>query len=199
MTATILERLRNESAPYHDRVESNPYASAIMDGTISLEAYRRYLELFYGFIMPLERKAEASPALAASRYDLETRRKTPMLEKDLSELGMSSEEINGLPLCEELPDLSSPEKLLGCFYVIEGSTMGGQMITKKLSQTLQMNPESGLAYFNAYGSDTRTRWSSFRERLMEAGTGEAQQDEMTKSAISTFEMLERWLESESIR
>jgi len=194
MTTNILERLRNDSAPYHDRVEANPYASAIMDGTIELNAYKYYLEMFYGFVVPLERRAEASQALSESGYDLQDRRKTPMLEKDLIALGTSEEEFGEIPLCTALPDISTPEKLLGCFYVIEGSTMGGQMITKKLSRTLPISTESGLAYFNAYGEESRTRWGAFRERLLEAGQSEESCEEITQSAIETFRLLERWFE-----
>ncbi|WP_172193652.1 biliverdin-producing heme oxygenase [Saccharibacillus qingshengii] len=193
MTTTILERLKNESAPYHDRVEANPYASAIMNGTIGLEEYRRYLELFYGFIAPLESRAEASQALRESGYNLQDRRKTPMLERDLIRLGLSPAQIAALPLCSELPDLSTRSKLLGCFYVIEGSTMGGQMITKKLSKTLAITPEAGLSYFDAYGADTRIRWSEFRELLLQAGDREESCGEITETAVETFRLLERWL------
>ncbi|MCQ4085410.1 biliverdin-producing heme oxygenase [Saccharibacillus sp. JS10] len=192
MTASILERLKNESAPYHDRVEANPYASAIMSGTIDLHEYKQYLALFYGFIAPLERQAEASPGLESSGYDLSARRKTPMLEKDLMELGMSSQEIADIPLSEELPDVSTAEQLLGTFYVIEGSTMGGQFITRKLLGTLAITPDSGLSYFNAYGEHSRARWGEFRELLLAAGTNESQCDEITRSAIDTFRLLELW-------
>lgn len=194
MTANILERLKSESASHHDQVEANPYAKAIMAGTIDLNGYKTYLELFYGYIAPLERLAYGSEALEKSGYDLEVRRKTPMLERDLDELGVGQQERESLPLCSELPDLSTPEKLLGCFYVIEGSTMGGQMITKKLSQSLGLKPAEGLAYFYSYGPDARIRWGEFRERLLEAGQSEAAQDEIVQSAIRTFELLEQWLD-----
>lgn len=194
MTANILERLRNESAPYHDRVEANPYASAIMAGTIELNDYKYYLEMFYGFIAPLEQRAAESPGLSASAYDLENRRKTPMLEKDLAELGTSREQLQQLPVCKELPDLSTPEKILGCFYVIEGSTMGGQMITKKLSRLLPISTDAGLAYFNAYGEESRTRWGDYRELLTHAGQNEEGRDEVVRSALETFGLLERWFD-----
>ncbi len=194
MTSNVLERLRNESAPYHDRVEANPYASAIMAGTIELNEYKVYLEMFYGFIVPLENIAAESRALSLSGYDLEGRRKTPMLKKDLIELGTLQDQLDEIPLCEELPDISTPEKLLGCFYVIEGSTMGGQMITKKLARVLPVSTEAGLAYFNAYGEESRARWASFREQLMEAGQNEASCEEIVSSAIETFRLLERWFD-----
>lgn len=196
MKLHILERLKAESAPYHDQVESNPYAAGIMAGTLDLHAYTHYLELFYGFIAPLEERAEASGALDASGYDLAERCKTPMLEQDLRHLGLRSEQIRDLPRCSDLPDVSTPGKLLGCFYVIEGSTMGGQMITRQLSKTLAVSPEAGLRYFNAYGDQTRERWSAFRERLAEAGADESQSDEMTEAAISTFRLLQRWIDAD---
>ncbi|OWA37584.1 biliverdin-producing heme oxygenase [Saccharibacillus sp. O16] len=194
MTDNILERLRSESAPHHDRVEANPYAKAIMSGTIDLNMYKQYLQLFYGYIAPLERLAEASAALQESGYQLEQRRKTPMLERDLQKLGVDHAQLASLPLCEELPDLSTPGKLLGCFYVIEGSTMGGQMITRKLSQSLDLTTEEGLAYFYSYGPEARVRWGEFREQLLEAGQSESQQQEIADSAIETFRLLERWLD-----
>ncbi|MDO3412292.1 biliverdin-producing heme oxygenase [Saccharibacillus sp. CPCC 101409] len=195
MTSTILEQLRTETAAYHDRVEANPYAAAIMNGSLSMPKYIRYLELFYGFVEPLEQLADQSGALDASAYDLDVRRKTPMLERDLLDLGLDRQRLNELPRCAELPDLSTPEKLLGSFYVIEGSTMGGQMITRQLSQSLSVTPERGLRYFNAYGAETRPRWAAFRERLLEAGTGEGERREIVASAIETFALLERWLET----
>ncbi|MEJ8305258.1 biliverdin-producing heme oxygenase [Saccharibacillus sacchari] len=194
MTSNVLERLRNESAPYHDRVEANPYASAIMAGTIELNEYKKYLEMFYGFIAPLEQRAAQSGVLSASGYDLQDRRKTPMLEADLAKLGQSRDQLNSIPLCTELPDVSTPEKLLGCFYVIEGSTMGGQMITKKLSRVLPISTEAGLAYFNAYGEESRTRWGAYRELLTAAGQDEASVDEIVRSAVETFALLERWFD-----
>lgn len=196
MKPNILERLKIESAPYHDRVEANPYASGIMAGTLGLNEYRHYLELFYGFIAPLEEQAEASADLDASGYDLAARRKTPMLEQDLMHLGLDLDEIKLLPRCTELPDVSTSGKLLGCFYVIEGSTMGGQMITRQLSKTLPVTQEEGLRYFNAYGSETRERWSAFREVLTEAGTDDRRSDEMTESAISTFQLLQNWIDAD---
>lgn len=145
MTATtIMERLKSETAHYHRQVEQNPYAKAIMSQTVNIEEYRTYLEKFYGFLKPLEDQAVQQPFWESTGLDIEIRGKAGLLEKDLRNLGASEEEISQLPLCEELPDISTPARLFGYLYVIEGSTNGGQIMTKRLSQFLPIEADRGL-------------------------------------------------------
>ncbi|WP_339286640.1 biliverdin-producing heme oxygenase [Paenibacillus sp. FSL R5-0486] len=194
MTATtIMERLKSETAHYHRQVEQNPYAKAIMNQTVTIEEYRTYLEKFYGFLKPLEDQAVQQPFWESTGLDIEIRGKAGLLEKDLRNLGASEEEITQLPLCEELPDISTPARLFGYLYVIEGSTNGGQIITKRLSQFLTIEADRGLEYFNAYGSETRTRWSEFTGLLQRSISNPEDHDNMVHSASETFRLLDQWI------
>ena len=67
---------------------------------------------------------------------MDVRGKAVLLEQDLRNLGLSEEQIKQIPQCNdnELPDISTPARLFGYLYVIEGSTNGGQIMTKRLSQ-----------------------------------------------------------------
>lgn len=194
MTATtIMERLKSETAHYHRQVEQNPYAKAIMNQTVTIEEYRTYLEKFYGFLKPLEDQAVQQPFWESTGLDIEIRGKAGLLEKDLRNLGASEEEITQLPLCEELPDISTPARLFGYLYVIEGSTNGGQIITKRLSQFLTIEADRGLEYFNAYGSETRTRWSEFTGLPQLSISNPEDHDNMVHSASETFRLLDQWI------
>ncbi|KLU54359.1 heme oxygenase [Paenibacillus sp. VT-400] len=194
MTATtIMERLKSETAHYHRQVEQNPYAKAIMNQTVTIEEYRTYLEKFYGFLKPLEDQAVLLPFWESTELDIEIRGKAVLLEKDLRNLGASEEEISQLPLCEELPDISTPARLFGYLYVIEGSTNGGQIMTKRLSQFLPIEADRGLEYFNAYGSETRTRWSEFTGLLQRSISNPEDHDNMVHSASETFRLLDQWI------
>ncbi|PQP81210.1 biliverdin-producing heme oxygenase [Paenibacillus sp. PCH8] len=197
MTATnIMERLKSETAHYHRQVEQNPYAKAIMNQTVTLEEYRTYLEKFYGFLKPLEDQAVQQPFWESTGLDIEIRGKAGLLEKDLHNLGATQEEIDQLPRCEELPDISTPARLFGYLYVIEGSTNGGQIMTKRLSQFLPIEADRGLEYFNAYGSETRTRWSEFMVLLQQSITSSEDHDPMVHSASETFRLLDQWINTE---
>ncbi|WP_145317928.1 biliverdin-producing heme oxygenase [Paenibacillus xylanexedens] len=197
MTATnIMERLKRETAHYHRQVEQNPYAKAIMNQTVTIEEYRTYLEKFYGFLKPLEDQAVQQPFWGNTGLDIEIRGKAGLLEKDLHNLGASEEDIRQLPLCEELPDISTPARLFGYLYVIEGSTNGGQIMTKRLSQFLPIDADRGLEYFNAYGTETRTRWSEFMGLLQQSITTPEDQDNMVHSASETFRLLDQWINTD---
>ncbi|GKS12279.1 biliverdin-producing heme oxygenase [Paenibacillus chitinolyticus] len=192
MTTTIVSRLREETAPFHDQIEQNPYAKAIMDKSLTLETYRTYLEKFYGFILPSEKALSTLPEWEERGFDIESRLKTPLLENDLEQLGLTKRQIEELPRCGNLPDVSTLPRALGYLYVLEGSTLGGQLITKQLKAILSVDPEVNGRYFNSYGAELRTKWSEFREFLLENVKTE-EQEQVLAAAKETFILLDQWL------
>ncbi|MFS0838507.1 biliverdin-producing heme oxygenase [Paenibacillus sp. 1P03SA] len=192
MTTTIVSRLREETASFHDRIEQNAYAKAIMDKSLTLETYKAYLEKFYGFILPSEKALGELPEWEVRGFDIESRRKAPLLESDLEQLGLTKGQIGELPLCASLPDVSTLPRALGYLYVLEGSTLGGQLITKQLKAVLSVDPEVNGRYFSSYGTDVRTKWTEFREFLLE-NVKEEEQDQVVAAAKETFILLDEWL------
>lgn len=198
MTIELLDRLRKDTAVYHEQIEGNFYAKGIMAKTLTLDEYRTYLAKFYGFLQPLEQQAveHMNTLESDSGFDMNVRAKSPLLEQDLIHLGMTTEEIQQLPLCTDLPDISTPARMYGAFYVIEGSTLGGQIITKQLMKFLPVDPEGGLHYFNAYGAETREQWSAFRNLLLQAGVTEENKEQIIYTAKETFRSLDLWLSTD---
>ncbi|MFC3799624.1 biliverdin-producing heme oxygenase [Cohnella sp. GCM10012308] len=191
----ILTQLKERTAPQHQRAEQNEYTAAMLDRTMTLEQYQEYLALFYGFILPLERAFEARPEWDELRFDIGARTKHRLIEADLHALGWDSRAIDNLPLCQALPDLSSFPRILGCMYVLEGSTLGGQMLTKLLMKYLPVSPDTNARYFNSYGPDVRERWSEFRELLSAHARNEEDEREMLAAAGETFDRLRDWIEA----
>jgi heme oxygenase len=192
---SIMSRLREETASNHEQIENNPYAKAIMNQTLSLEQYIVYLEKFYGFIKPAERVIAQLTGWGEIGASLRERAKSPLLESDLLALGRTQEEVAQLPECTELPELYSTAQALGYLYVIEGSTMGGQMITKQVRKFL---PEAetegkGTQYFNAYGTETRAKWAEFRELVEQSVTSDEAALQTVEAAKRTFTTLEAWI------
>ena len=181
----ILAYLRTHTADLHTQIEQRlPFFSPAFD----LEQYKRIVSSFYGYLMPLERRMSASADLR-SPVDLSSRRKTPALQDDLNSLGVDSSRVR---LCSVLPDLSNESRLIGCLYVIEGSTLGGQIISRRLAETLGLRRESGAAYFHGYGLETAARWKEFRTAV--AGVAPSlKADETLAGARQTFITLDEWL------
>jgi heme oxygenase (biliverdin-IX-beta and delta-forming) len=189
----IRNRLKTETRPQHEKLDTGSFASALSQGTLTLEAYKQMLGRWYGFYLPLEQVLEANPDWA--QLDSERRRKLPALVRDLTYLGMDEASIQNLPLCQNIPTLENSAQVFGTLYVIEGSSLGGQIISRMLKSSLNLEPESGSAFFSGYGEDTSPMWKSFIE-VLEARP-EEEHDTIVESAKDTFTKIDQWLSVEA--
>jgi heme oxygenase len=80
--------------------------------------------------------------------------KATWLAEDLQALQLSP-----LPAAPPLPALSLPQ-LLGTVYVVEGSMLGGQWISKRLQASLGIDASNGARFFSGYGNDSAEHWAS---------------------------------------
>jgi heme oxygenase len=55
--------------------------------------------------------------------------------------------------------------LLGVLYVIEGSSLGGQLILKELQQRHGLTTETGARFFTGYGERISAQWRSFGDAV----------------------------------
>jgi heme oxygenase len=156
-----------------------------------VERYRRVLETFYGFYVPVEidmtRLAATEPPLG---FPLRTR--AQMIERDLLVLGLSPAELAALPLCSDRPALSCVEDLAGCLYVLEGACLGGQVLTPLLHRRLGVAKDSGAAFFAGDGEFTLPRWTivaAWLDGLPRAG---ASAPKIISAATATFDAFARW-------
>ena len=185
----VLERLKRETREAHDRLEAG---LDLLGEPLSRERFLRVLERFWGFHSVWE------PAVGRALHDdlfLAPRLKLSHLQADLGALGRSPDDIARLPRCFEAAQLAPlplrPGAALGSLYVLEGSTLGGKVISRALKDAPWL-PEGGLAYFDPYGSHTGRMWQDFRDYTAARSTP-ATDAEMIAAAKATFERLHRWL------
>ena len=50
------------------------------------------------------------------------------------------------------------------FYVLEGSTLGSQLLAAHFERLLAVRPHEGGTFFSGYGAATGSMWRAFRER-----------------------------------
>lgn len=184
--AELLPRLRAETADAHARLE----------GLLNLQErgadqlwFTRLLERFHGFHSVWE-------PLAAARLPqglrFSERRRLTVLETDLQRLGRSRSEIARLPKCLAAARLAeTAEAALGSLYVMEGSTLGGQVIAKLLAG-LTWPPTGGLGYFQPYAARTGLMWRDLRAGLEQEALG-LSHHAIVAGAQSAFAVLHDWL------
>ena len=149
----LMARLKEATRQRHEEVEAR---MPVLDPGLPLPGYARLLRQLQTVVEPLEAQLLERSVPAAFR--LKERLKAPLLARDLAALPASP---SLPPLAVRLTGL--PEAL-GALYVLEGSTLGGQVIGRHL-RARGLTPARGGAYFHAYGPETGAMWRAFSEAM----------------------------------
>jgi heme oxygenase len=123
--------------------------------------------------------------------DYSQRRKTSALAGDLVSLEAKQ------PLLateQQLPEIHNHLQALGALYVIEGSTLGGKIISKMINQQLGLTDGLGLSFFDGYGNDTELMWQRFRQSI-DQQVKPADEQIIIQSANDTFLKFSNWFDA----
>ena len=183
-TPDLLAQLRSETRPYHDAVEANPFNQALRAGTVTAADTARFLAKMHGFVQPYEEQLHALSAALGPAWALEQRYRAALILADLPLLGYAGTP----PRCPALPPLATRPQVLGAMYVLEGSTLGGQVIARQLAALSIYAPR----YFAGRGAQTGPLWKSFCQHLGPAAPL-SDHPAIILSAVQTFQTLASWL------
>ena len=187
----ILSRLKAETQANHNRIEKVSCMRRLFASDYSTSEYRDCLALMLGFydaIEPIIFHCLGDELRPSFLY----RSKTDLLKRDLTELGLGEREIAALPRCRLKPYVNSTAQSLGVWYVLEGSTLGGQVISRQLQQQLGESASQFMHFHNGYGEHTRISWLAFCE-LVEERVSFDESHELITAARLTFDYLTEWL------
>lgn len=186
--ADLLARLRRDTADAHDRLEAE---LDLLRRPLDRRRMLHVLERFYGFHAVWEgamRRSSIGPFF-------EARRRMAHLTADLTAMGLGPNALNTLPLCAAAARLAGTrESAVGALYVMEGSTLGGQVISKALADADWL-PPGGIAYFNPYAERTGAMWRSFRD-WAQMTTPFDTHAAVSAGAVNAFETLHAWMVEE---
>jgi heme oxygenase len=184
----MMSELRSATASLHAAIEHRVNLS---EESFTLGQYTQILKIFYGFYKPLETRI-AAYGEQPERWITGDRRKAHLLAADLQWAGLTQEQIDALPLCPLLPAVSHHAQQLGCMYVIEGATLGGQVIRHMAARHLGLNG-AGTAFFSGYLEKTAVMWKAFCNLLLQSDLCESDRLAALDSARWTFLTLDRWI------
>jgi heme oxygenase (biliverdin-IX-beta and delta-forming) len=182
----ILERLKLETAAEHAAIEG---ATGIMHPGVDLEGYRAYLERTFAFYLPVEAQLRQRGVWEALSLDATERAKLPLLAEDLVLLGNVAPA--SIRACNAPPEFASTAGAVGGAYVLEGSTLGGRVISRHVKG--RFGPHVACSFLEAYGTDTGARWQSFRGALERFASSVEIEDRIIAGAQETFRSFTRWL------
>ncbi|GLS44485.1 biliverdin-producing heme oxygenase [Methylobacterium brachythecii] len=181
MSSGLHARLRAATADAHQALEDGLQWEARI---ATLDGYRMLLALMRGFHAGFE------PVIGQALDDeafFAPRRRLALLDADLDRLGLDAANIAALPVITPIT-LATKASAYGALYVLEGSTLGGQVIGRTIAARHGPAAEAACSYYRGHGRDTGRMWNAFRAHL-EA----LDDDEVLAAGVATFDALRLWV------
>jgi heme oxygenase len=172
-----------------------------MSPSLTREQYVDVLRRFYRIVRAWDAWADVHVP-EDLRALLSERRRASLLADDLKTMGADAPEEDDVPHASmEASAVSGDPRavFLGRMYVMEGSTLGGQLLARHVEQQLALDRGVGDSYFAGYGDHTGQRWREFKS-LLEA-LPDSQGDTVIASAKNMFQLfgesMRNWMPSKT--
>ena len=182
----ILQQLREATRAQHEALEN---VLPLGRPDVDMARYRALLGRFWGFYATWEEQAKlhAAPQLQPV---IAARAKLPLLAADLHVLGGSEAPLPRLQT-ERLPRFAAGDgTLLGSMYVVEGATLGGQVISRGLERESGFSGGAGYSFFQSYGKAVGQQWKAFTALLEQLPAD--QSGAAVEAAQQTFTVFAQW-------
>ena len=157
----VLARMRAATRELHDRLESKTLGDRIMDGSLTVEEYRRLTRWQERVHHALEPKL-AGFTVGEYRY----RPRYPLAA--------------GESRPADLPEA------LGIAYVLEGSSLGGSMIYQKLRANPALASEAPFTFYQGQAEAGVKQWRALANELGRLELSEEETERAAESARSAF-------------
>lgn len=181
----LQEKLKSATSAHHDELENLMFVHEIMNKTLTLDQYKTLLATNYIVHAAIEsRLHNALDHELKDSLDIENRDKIAALEQDLEEMNIPKEDLDAISFDFLLQD-SSNASSLGAMYVLEGATLGGNVIQKKL----RANPvfeNLSLNYYNVYAQNLMPNWLTF-VKVLNSSVPEKDHHLAEDSAVNMFQ------------
>ena len=182
----LQELLKEATKTHHDELEQLMFVGQIMDGSLTPAQYKVLLTANYLTHAYFEEYiySNLSQSLQAE-LNIGERMKLPALLKDVEELLLPIPTYQPAIAPLQQPDVDDAS-LLGAMYVLEGATLGGHVIVKRLLvnphlQQLDLN----FNYYQAYGQELINKWKQFCQ-VLNTRVAEPDYDKAIQSATAMF-------------
>jgi len=177
-----LLRLRAATADLHRRVEETAPSARVLAGTVGRADYLDFLCRTRRALIPAEAflaaaMADLPPDLAACA---DAARRGAALDADIAALGGS----RSGPV-EPLPLPPTPGTVVGLLYVMEGSALGGAVISRHVRTALGPDADGFTRFHSGAGLRAGERWA--RVRGLIAGLDAAGTDDACAAAVTLFD------------
>ena len=191
--SNLRDQLRHETRQEHHDLEK---ALDLFSAQFNVTDYCNLLLKFFVFHVAFDTylAVKGHEGISAEKFYLEGRSKKNWLAQDVDFMGIDNvADIRKLSHDDLAILLPSTEHIWGAIYVIEGSTLGGEILARHFTKTLGLFPEAGLRFFTAYGSETKAKWNETIHQLEALAKQDVRHANIIVGAKRTFGFLKQHL------
>lgn len=175
----------------HVRLNRHPLLQQLTSPDYSLERYQQVIKAYFSCYGQIESAIDGALSQWGIDFDYASRRKHPWLLQDMAWFGISPPAIRS----PATPGLITDEHgVFGVLYTIEGSSLGGRLIARRLAAHFGLTPQRGARFFSGYGEHIDARWhevvSMLNVKLIQPGAVAS----AIRSANGTFQLIEACLD-----
>jgi heme oxygenase len=178
----IMHRLREGTAELHAATEALPLMHKLLAADADTAQYLRYLAALHGVYLAIEPRLYAAVAPVVLKQ-LGVRPKLPALRADLQALGADP----GPPavgLSQQIQaSIQGELAALGGLSVLEGATLGGRVIARRLRRQWDCASELPFSFLEFRGADPAGEWRQFGRGLQDRTTLLAARDPSAGDAV----------------
>ncbi len=167
---SLMARLRTETRPHHEAAEQHPLQRALAMGRLERSVYAAYLARLGEVHAALEGALTRGAALGGplSRIVDPALFVSEHLAADLRYYGgaaLAPDRSPSAPGFRQSLTSASPARLLGLWYVLEGSKNGGRFIAKGVRRGYGLTGQDGVRSLDPHGDDQPALWANFKSRV----------------------------------
>jgi len=189
----LRRHLRDVTHEAHVRLNRHPLLAGLTRPGYPQSQYLAVLVAYYHVYRALESRIQGWLSASGGDFDYSAREKWPWLVADLAWFG-EVPELRHPPALAALPEVASDSDLVGVLYTLEGSTLGGQVISTHLAQHRGLSAIRGARFFAGYGAQTAAMWQQFWDWAGPRCDDAPRRESAGRAAIATFAYLESWLD-----
>lgn len=158
----------------------------LVEENLNRDEYIFILRHLFSFYSVIEKRLVQFPDLVRHVPDLQARLKVKQLTKDLTQLGVTDFVSD---MDESSLEINNLSDVFGIMYVLEGSSLGSQLILRQLQKKSFFSSEV-CHFFSGYETQTGVMWRNFLSYLEAAfSSGAIKQRDTVAAARKTFEAL----------
>lgn len=153
--------LRSSTNRAHHTLDHHPFLSPLVRADLQITQYIRILWAFSSLYQPLQSRLSDAASQFGWLPPLPISDRISWLEQDVRFLDPEQKQKGNIQSPANLPTLDTQAAWVGTTYVLEGSTLGGIVISRLIKARLGLGPDTGGRFFYAHGPLTHPHWEQF--------------------------------------